>query len=316
MAALNIGDLVVTTLRNRADFISDNISKNNSWWTYLKRKGKIKKASGGRVLTEPLLYGSNSSVQFYDNYDTFTPPTTQEIIDAAEFNWKQLGGFVSISGKERFMNRGEAQVFEFVEVRIKQLMAQLSNTLGASLFSDGTGSGGKELGGLKLLIADDPTAAGTVGGISQSANTFWRNQYSSAAATDKNNIQSRMNAMWLACIRGADKPDLILADSVMYTAYWESLQSLQRFTSADEAQAGFMTLMYQDSAVLYDYNCPTKHMYFLDEESIFLRCAPDRIFEVADKRTVTTADYDVVPVWFAGNLVCNRRAGNGVIIAS
>jgi len=316
MAALNIGDLVVTTLRNRADFISDNISKNNSWWTYLKRKGKIKKASGGRVLTEPLLYGSNSSVQFYDNYDTFTPPTTQEIIDAAEFNWKQLGGFVSISGKERFMNRGEAQVFEFVEVRIKQLMAQLSNTLGSSLFSDGTGSGGKELGGLKLLIADDPTAAGTVGGISQSANTFWRNQYSSAAATDKNNIQSRMNAMWLSCIRGADKPDLILADSVMYTAYWESLQSLQRFTSADEAQAGFMTLMYQDSAVLYDYNCPAKRMYFLDEESIFLRCAPDRIFEVADKRTVTTADYDVVPVWFAGNLVCNRRAGNGVIIAS
>lgn len=317
MAAVNIGDLVVTTLRHREDFIADNVTRNNSWWAYLKRKGKIKKASGGRVLTEPLIYGTNSSVQWYDGYDTFTPPTTQEIVDAAEYDWKQLGGFISISGKERMMNRSMEQAIDLVEARVKQLTAQLANTTGAGLYADGTGSGGKEFGGLAKLVANDPTIAGSPGGINQATQTWWRNYYSAAASTTTSNILNRMNTAWLGTIRGGDKPDLILAGTFMYQTFWEALTPNQRFMSADEATAGFASLAYVDAKVLYDYNCPTKSMYFLDEESIFLRCAAERgTFDIGDKRTVTTADYEVIPVFFMGNLVCNRRAANGIVIAS
>lgn len=57
-------------------------------------------------------------------------------------------------------------------------------------------------------------------------------------------------------------------------------------------------------------------MYFLTTSSFAFRYARDRWFDVGDTRTVTNADYEVTPVWVAGNLTCNNRALNGVLIAS
>ena len=317
MAVANLGDLVSTTLRNVSKQIADNVTNDNGFLEHLDKKGNIKKSvSGGREIDEAIMYGTNSSVSWYDGYDTFTPPTTQEVIDLATFNWKQLGGFVAISGKEAMMNRNDAQRFDFLETRQKQLMANMKNTFATSLYSLGTGSSGKELGGLQLLVSDDPTAAGTVGGINQVTNTFWRNQFSAAAATSSSTVQARMNAMWLATKRGKDQADLILADDDMYTYYWTSLQAQQRFTNEDFGDAGGGELRYKKAKVVYDDQCPNKHMYFLNTDYIYFKYAEGRWFDVGKSRTIQTADYDVVPVFVMGNLTISNRARQGVIIAS
>lgn len=69
-------------------------------------------------------------------------------MDFSEWQWKQLGGFVAISGKELAMNSGKAAVLDLLDARIKHLKAQLRNTAAASLYSDGTGTSSKEFGGL------------------------------------------------------------------------------------------------------------------------------------------------------------------------
>jgi hypothetical protein len=51
----------------------------------------------------------------------------------------------------------------------------MKNKMGAAVYADGTGSGGKEIGGLALLVPDAPTA-GTVGGINRATWAFWRSQ--------------------------------------------------------------------------------------------------------------------------------------------
>jgi len=319
MAVPNLGDLVVTTARKWIDTISDNVTTHNALLYRLKSKGQIKKSSGGRTIDEPLMYGTNSSVQWYVDYDVFTPPTTgQAVIDAAEYQWKQAGGFVSVTGREERMNMGEEQRYDILEARFKQLQAQLNNTIAASMYSDGTGGAGKELTGLKVLVADDPTTAGTVGGIDQVANSFWRNKYASTAAVTSSNVTGFMNSMWLSIIRNKDRPDLIVSDSIQFSAYWASLQAIQRITSDNLGQAGFMSLKYMDADVVYDVNCAAKHQYFLNTDSIHLRTFSDRSagFEVGDKRTIQNADYTVVPVFFGGNLTCNRRAANGVNISA
>jgi hypothetical protein len=318
MADANVGALVATTLRNRRKSLADNVTKHNALLARMDSKGQLKEvAQGGRTIFEPLIYGDNSSVQFYDGYDTFTPPTvTQETIDGSEWNWKQLGGFVAISGREQVMNSGKAQVVDLVEARIKQLQAQLRNTASTSLYSDGTGSSGKEFGGLRLIVADDPTTAGTVGSINQVSNSFWRNKFSPSTATTSGTIKARMNAMWLNTVRGMDKVDLILADDDMFTYYETSLQDQARFTDSKSADAGFTSLKYKDADVVFDASCPDKRMYFLNTDSLAFRYAPNRWFEVGDAQKVLNADYSVTPVWVMGNLTCNNRALNGVIIAS
>lgn len=315
---INVGQLVATTLRNRRKGLADNVTKHNALLSRMSENGAIKEvAQGGRTIFEPIMYGTNSSVQFYSGYDTFTPPTTgQNIVDGAEYSWKQLGGFVSISGEELVQNSGKHAALDLLETRIKHLQAQLKNTFSTSLYSDGTGSSGKEFGGLRLLVADNPAAVGTVGGIDQVANAFWRNKVSAAAAFTTSTALGRMNALYLQCLRGTDKPDLILADANTFSVYESTQQQLQRFTSEKMAQQGFVSYKYKTADVVYDDACPANHMYFLNTSALSFRYAPNRWFEVGDERQVVTADYQVVPVWVMGNLTTNNRSLHGVLIAT
>ena len=314
---INVGSLVATTLRDRKKQVADNVTAHNAVLMRMERNGAIREVSqGGRTIFEPLIYGQNSSVQFYDGYETFTPPTSQEVIDGAEYTWKQLGGFVSISGREMVQNAGKYAAVDLLETRIEHLLADLKNRFSTSLYSNGTGASGKEFGGLQLIVADNPAAAGTVGGINQVTQTFWRNQFSASAVFNTANSLTRMNAMWLSCIRGTDVPDLIVTDAEMFAQYEASQQQLQRFTDESMANAGFRSYKYKSADVVYDDSCPTRRMYFLNTKSLKFRYAPSRWFAVGDARNITNADYEVVPVWVMGNLTCNNRALNGVIISS
>jgi len=293
------------------------VTNHNPLLNRMDKKGLIREGfGGGRSFLEPIMYGSNSSAKFYSGYETFTPDTASEVLDASEWQIRQLGAFITWSGLEKIQNRGSQQAVDLMATKEKHAIATLKNMFAASLYSDGTAYGSKEFSGLKLICANDPTAAGTVGGIDQVANTWWRNKYSAAASTDKTNIVSRMNSMELATNRNSDSTDIIICGATMFGYYEEALQPLQRITSAKSADAGFTSYAYKSKEVFYDYNCPTKSMYFLDTDSLSFRYASDRWFDVGDARTVTNADYDVVPIWVAGNLTCNDRARNGVILAS
>jgi hypothetical protein len=100
----------------------------------------------------------------------------------------------------------------------------------------------------------------------------------------------------------------------MYTYYWTSLQTIQRITEVEKGEAGFRALAFQGADVIYDANCPSKRMYFVNTKYLTFRYAPGRWFAVGDKRTIQNADYVVVPMWIMGNLVTARRAAHGVII--
>lgn len=322
--AVNLTELVATTLRNREKFVADNVTAHNGLLRTMEDNGHIKNAGGGRDLTEPLLY-NELATKFYDGFETFTIDTAQEVIDAAVFDWKQLGGFSFISGKEKIMNREKWRAVSIAEARVDALIAGLRNKTGLSLYSLGTGDGGKEFGGLRLLVADNPAAAGTVGGIDQVANVWWRNQFIAlgAVAFAADTIQSSMNQMQLRCTRGTDQPNLWVASANPFTAYWESLQAIQRVTNARMADAGFRTLEFLGTPVVYDAQCATDltgtgagRMYALNTKYLYFRKAPERWFTTEKARKIENADYDVIPNWTMGNLTTNARFLQGVIHAT
>ena len=123
MPAPNLTEIVTTTLRNRQKEVADNVTNHNAFLHRLESKGQIKSTDGGRTIVEPLIYGDNGNIKWYDGYETFTI-VQNEVVDAAEFEWKQLGGFISISGKEKVMNHGKHAAIQFVSARMKQLKAQ------------------------------------------------------------------------------------------------------------------------------------------------------------------------------------------------
>ena len=124
-----------------------------------------------------------------------------------------------------------------------------------------------------------------------------------------------MNTLWLATIRGADKPDCIVADSTYFQYYWASLQTNQRFTSDDKASAGFMNLMFMDAPVYYDDQCPASKMYMLNTDYLFLRPASGREFSPLGEKASVNQDAMLLPVVWAGNMTVSNRARQGIIQA-
>jgi hypothetical protein len=308
-------EIVTTTLAGYSKTMADNVTNNNALLRHIDQKGN-KSPATGRTIVQELEYATNSTTKWYSGYEVLDT-STSNVFTAAEFNYKQLAGNVVISGLEQVENSGPEQIFNLLKSRIRNLEKSLKNTMATALYADGTGTDSKEIGGLQLLVPG--TVGNTVGGINSGTYTFWANQvydFSTETVTaSATTIQTAMNTLWLACIRGADRPDVIVGDTTYFGFYWASLQTNQRFTSDESASAGFMNLMFMDAPVYYDDQCPATKMYFLNTDYLFLRYAEGREFVPLGEKASVNQDALVMPVAWAGNMTVSNRARQGIIQA-
>lgn len=322
MASPGLSEAVTSTLRNRSGVAQDNVSNNNALLARLKQKGRIKTVGGGRTIVEEMDYAENATFRWYSGYDQLDV-SPSDILTAAEYNYAQCAGAVSMSGLEELQNTGKWAVIDVLETRIENMMRTLSNNMSLGIYSDGTGYGGRQIGGLQLLIADNP-AVGTVGGINRANWLFFRNQRFSGttdggAITSATNIQSYMNRLYLRTCRGADKVDLIVADDNYYNMYWSSLQAIQRITGDNMGQAGFMSLKYMAADVVFDGGigggCPANHMYFLNTSFIKYRPHAKRnMVPIGGERMSVNQDAMVKLFGWAGNLTLSNASLQGVLL--
>ena len=322
MASPNLSELVTTTLRNRSGVLADNVTDNNALLGRLRKRGNVKTVSGGRNIVQELEYAENGTFKRYSGYEQLNI-SPSDVFTAAEFDWKQAAVAVSASGLETdIQNTGDEAIIDLLESRIKNAERTMVNNIASDVYSDGTADGGKQIGGLQLLIADDPTT-GTVGGINRATYSFWQNAVYDATsdgggAATASNIQSYMNALYVQLVRGNDAPDLIVADNNYYNLYLESLQAIQRVTSPDMAEAGFNSLKYMNADVVLDGgqggNCPADHMYFLNTNYIHFRPSSKRNFvPLGDERHSTNQDAMVKLIGFAGNMTVSNASLQGVL---
>lgn len=312
----SFSDIITTTLQGYSGELADNISNHNALLRQIDRKGN-KQVATGRTIVQEIEYAENGTVMWYSGSETLDT-TAGDTFTAAEYNYKQLAGNVVINGLEEIQNSGREAVHNLLRSRIKNLDKSLRNTVATALYADGTGSGGKEVGGLQLLVADVNT--NTVGGISGSTYSWWRNyvyDFSTLSLTaSATTIQTAMQAAWLATVRGTDKADIIPADANYYGYYWSSLTAQQRFTDDKGAGAGFTNLVYQGNVpVVYDDQCPANHMYLLNTDYLFLRPAKGREFKPLGDKASVNQDAMVVPVVWAGNVTTSNRGLQAVICA-
>jgi len=318
-----VSEIIATTLKNRGPKIIDNVSKNNGILKALKAAGNIKEADGGETIFEPLEFTENGTFGWYSGYDTLDI-SPSEVLTGAEFDWKQCSVAVSMSGLEQLKNSGSSRLHDLLAARVKNAEHTMENNLVTGVYSDGTGTGGKQLAGLQALIPDDPTA-GTVGGISRVTYSWWRTKkfagvVDGGAAVSSANIQSYMHRLYLPMVRGNENDYVIAADDNYYRLYLESLTSIQRISSDEEAQAGYRRLMYQGAKVICDGSyggaCPANHMYFVNARFTKLRPHKDRnMVPIGGEREATNQDAFVKLLGWAGAMTISNGFTQGVLIA-
>jgi hypothetical protein len=320
-----MNEIVTTTLRSRTGKLADNVSKNNALLARLQAKGKRKMVSGGRTIAQEMEYAENGTYKRYSGYEALNI-SPSDVFTSAEYNYAQAAVGISISGLEMIQNSGEAAIIDLLASRIGNAERTIKNNIALDIYSDGTADGGRQIGGLQLLVSATPTT-GVVGGIDRSTTVgaFFRNKAFSAltnggAAATSANIQSYMNRLYVQIVRGADKPDLIVADNNYWRLYLESLQAIQRITGTDEATAGFQSLKYMDADVVldggYGGGAPTNVMYMLNTDYLYFRPATGRNFEpLGDERFSANQDAMVKLIGFAGNLTLSNGLLQGVLTA-
>lgn len=337
----NWSEITTTTLFNRQKKLADNVTKNNALLRRLETKGKVRDADGGQAIVQEIEYSENGTYKRYSGYDVLNI-TPSDVFTAAQYPWAQAAVAVSISGLEMLQNSGKEKMIPLLEARIGNAERTFQNNLSNDCYSNGTADGGKQVGGLQLLVADINNS-GVTGGIDPSIWGFWQNNVSSFAVLGLTpgpaTMQTAMNRTWLNAARQADKPDLIVADNTYFRYYWESLQAIQRITDDRNGMAGFMSLKFMDADVVYDggfqgtpagnvpvlgtggswlsgSGSPANHMYLLNTEYIFLRPHKDRNMVPLDPdRFSVNQDAMVKLIAWAGNMATSNRFLQSVITA-
>lgn len=315
MAFANVSDIVATTIQNRSRKIADNVTKNNALLDRLNKRGNVKPFAGGNVIYEELSFAQNANAGWYSGYDLL-PVAAQDVISAAEFDIKQLACPVVMSGLEQLQNSGREQMIDLMESRIAVAEATMQNLASDGVYGDGTGSGGKEVVGLDAAVSTTPNT-GTYGGIDRATWAFWRNKATSVAGLSAATVQPAMNTMWASLVRGSDRPDLIVVDSLFWSAYVASLQALQRFTSPDSASLGFPSLKFMDADVVLDGGiggfAAARTAYFLNSKYIKWRPHRDRnmVPLSPNRRYAINQDAEVQIIAWAGNMTTSGAQFQG-----
>lgn len=309
-------EIVTTTLREHPSEITDNVSDHNALLRRMKKRGNIKKIDGGYEIVRPLDYAENGTYQRFSGFDTLNV-SASDVLSAAKFDWTQAAIHVTASGQQLRMNSGGNRIADLAKARLKNAIRTAANYQSIDLYSSGALT--NQMGGLAHIVTNDGT--GTVGGIVSGTYTFWKNQFyeaPSSNAVSKSNIKGYMNTLWLSCVRGTDKPDLIVSSHDFYSYYWESLQDLQRFASADRAEAGFPELKYNTADVVFDSNSnfstTAEKMYFLNTDYLEMVVHRDADWSQMDDKMSVNQDAVVIPLLWMGNLVCSNRSLQGVFI--
>lgn len=222
----------------------DNIFRRTAALDWLKNTAKLD-AQGGDTAVFPLHYRTNGSFQWYSGYDQLVPVHGEELVTAAEFQWKQAAIFIPMSGLEEARNSGDRAVINLLKTKVENAEMTFAEQLEAAFLQfTGTEASGKAWGGLPDLVENVSTP---VGGIDPVANAYWRAftptsvVYSLAAHSQAYNTVSYPG----------DMCDFQVTTQTLWERYESVLQPGQRFTDAKTAEAGFTNLLHRGSKVVW-----------------------------------------------------------------
>ncbi|KTR05005.1 hypothetical protein NS365_13330 [Aureimonas ureilytica] len=308
--------MVSTTMRNSATDVADNVSKHNALLNRLKKKGNIRTLDGGTEIQVPLEYAENQTYQRYGGYDTLNT-NASDIITSAKFDWAQIALHVVSSGRELRQNSGKSAMVNLVKSKKANALKTAANNFAVDIYSDA--SMAYQTNGLANIVQSN--GQGTVGGLDAATWAFWRNKFREIPGTDaytKDTIVGEMNRLWLPLNRGADKPDVIVMSHDFYSVFEASQQQLQRYTDADQAQAGFTGLKYKTADVIFDDNANfatnAEKAYFLNTDYLYIFQHKDAQWTQDDEKRPINQDAIVIPYYWMGNMACSNRSLQGVLL--
>ena len=255
---------------------SDNIFNSRALIFALNKEGFKEEVDGGRLVEFSLEYAINTTHKSIGEFEALDTSRI-DVFDAARFEWKIIAGTVVYSELERLRAQANAGKFDVIAEKMENSKDSHLDTLNTQFWSDGTGNTGKDIGGLQLIIATDPTT-GTVGGINRANFSFWRSQQTSGAKTSTayDNLVSTMRTVYNLCSSGGVKemPTTAICGRATFEGYESRLTTNERYIydtaklTGRKGDAGFLNdaLRFKQISIIYDEAAVSDAVYFVNNK--------------------------------------------------
>lgn len=297
----------------------DNIFADYWMLNQMKEGEAFLSVDGGDVITASLEYATNGTVTWYSDLETIST-SRQDVFDRAKYSWKECAGTVVQSELENAINQGSAQKFPLLDGKLKNLRNSLDALINTGLFADGTGTSGKELGGLQSIIATAPTT-GTVGGINRANFSFWRNQQTSGAKTTSafDNLRATMRSIYNLASNGVggNHPKFGVTTRTVFEGFEGLLLANERFTDKSSGEGAFKneTLKFKGAKLSYDAANPSGNLYFCNPEFLKLAYAKGHWYKASPSVEPANQTAKVFKVHSICNLITTNARMLGVVTA-
>ncbi len=235
----------------------DNIFESDPLLSRLKKKSYMK-VDGGTKIVIPLNYAQVTASGWYTGAETLST-TDNEVISAAEYDWKQLYVNITISRRDELVNMGDSQIVNFVKSKTQIAEKTMIDLLGDGLYSSGTNA--KSIVGLGSIV----DSGNTVGGIAQGTYSWWQSQENS---TDTTLTMSALQTMHTTLTKNNEGPTVVIGQRADYNRYYALLQPQQRFTDSETVKGGFQNLMF--NGIPFIASTKSTALYMLNEQYLHL----------------------------------------------
>lgn len=306
---IQFNDLFTTTLWRYHEQLADNITSGSVLLQRLREKGVVLPARTGYYITEPLMYGLQSPLQWLAPYQPADLRPVQAVT-VAFYPFRKAALAVAVAGEEVRANRTPAALMDLIRTKLQVLETSF-----------------KELFQQALVTPSPPTEAihslyqivdnlAVVGNIDPSARTWWKSYVASNFGTMT--WAKLSSAIINNLVFGSTPdmaPDLILVPPEVWAKLHDDLTPIQRAEAdarARDVAYGFMTLYWRGIPIVAENLLKgSGTVFILNTNFLRLRYRPEMFFRASPMQYDERQDIHYSLTRFEGNLVTNNRRMHG-----
>jgi len=166
------------TMRAKRKTLTDNFFDSYPTLEAFRSSGSLEMETGGKEIQEDILYSGNSA-EYFSGYDVLNTDAVDGIT-AAFYPFRYASCPITINHIEEMENRKTDAAMKLLEAKTQQSMLTLRDQINASIYSAQTG---KSPLGFQDIIANAPASSPTtLGGITVSGNSWWKNKTEDATS--------------------------------------------------------------------------------------------------------------------------------------
>lgn len=305
--AAQLDEIIATTFDAVRPVLADQITVELPLLAALNSKGSVVERGGKRIV-RPVLYALNDTVGSYDGYDLIDT-TPQDGFGEAVYDWKQYAGSVTIDGRTERLNAGSPQIIDILSAKMDQLRVSMEDDLNSMLWSDGTGNSSKDFNGVAAIVA----GSGTLGGIDPSTETWWVSRTDTAMDLTTIDGVKDMGAMYNGLRIAKSHPDFLFTTQAVFEAYEALAAPNIRFEGSPKADLGFESVAFRGAEVLFDNDCASAKMWFLNSKHLQFVKHSDAWLKMLPFASPVNQDAKTALVISMGELVTDVRRAHGLI---